>query len=103
MVVERPASAHVAPSSTYGIDGDFDLCAAVRLKAELGEVPEEAVVHVDFSHTHCVRDAALAVLADIMCASKAHHVVLDGLTRHQEIVLHYLGVDELNHGEGARG
>jgi anti-anti-sigma regulatory factor len=86
------------------IDGTFDAKAASRLAGWLVEVPREESLVLDFTQVRRCEDFGLASVADDLGARG--HLVVRGLTRHQERMLRYLGVeldkvaeDELPPGE----
>jgi hypothetical protein len=72
------------------IDGTFDAKAASRLAGWLIEVPREEVLILDFTQVRRCEDFGLASVADDLGARG--HLVVRGLTRHQERMLRYLGV-----------
>jgi hypothetical protein len=72
------------------VDGTFDAKAASRLSGWLAEVPAGGPLVIDFREVRECQDFGLArVAADL---SAREHVVVRGLTRHQERMLRYLGV-----------
>jgi anti-anti-sigma regulatory factor len=86
------------------IDGTFDARAALRLAGWLVEVPREEPLVLDFTQVRRCEDFGLASVADDLGARG--RLVVRGLTRHQERMLRYLGVelekaaeDELAPGE----
>jgi anti-anti-sigma regulatory factor len=81
------------------IDGTFDAKAASRLAGWLVEVPSDDSLVLDFTQVRACEDFELASLANHLAARV--HLLVRGLTRHQERMLRYLGV-ELK-VEGARG
>lgn len=72
------------------IDGIFDTDAARRLSAWMREVPPQAPVVVEFHGRDCLDHGLAAVAGEL--AAREQLVVL-GLSRHQERLLGYLGVD----------
>lgn len=72
------------------IDGVFDTEAARRLSAWMREVPAQEQVVVEFAGRDCL-DLGLAAVATELAARE--RLVLLGLSRHQERLLGYLGVD----------
>jgi STAS domain len=74
------------------VDGTFDGRAANRLAGWLGEVPEGNPLVVDFSGVREFEDLALAALARGL-AGRSGTLAVGGLTRHQERVLRYFGVE----------
>ena len=77
------------------VDGTFDGLAATRLAGWLVEVPPGDPLVVDFSGVRECQDLALAALARGLTA-RGGRLAVGGLTRHQERVLRYFGV-ELGH------
>ena len=73
------------------IDGTFDAKAASRLAGWLVEVPRDDVLVLDFTQVRACEDFGLASVADDLGARG--HLVVRGLTRHQERMLRYLGVE----------
>lgn len=72
------------------IGGTFDAKAAARLSRWLLEVsPDDALV-LDFTQVRTCEDFGLAAVADDLGARA--RLVVRGLTRHQERMLRYLGV-----------
>lgn len=80
------------------IDGTFDAKAASRLAGWLVEVPRDGSLVLDFTQVRICEDFGLASLASDLASRD--HLFVRGLTRHQERMLRYFGV-ELN-GDGAR-
>jgi anti-anti-sigma regulatory factor len=83
------------------IDGRFDAKDASRLSGWLVEVPRDDALVLDFTQVRECEDFGLAQLASDL-ASRGH-LLVRGLTRHQERMLRYLGVDleradDLAHG-----
>jgi hypothetical protein len=72
------------------IDGVFDTEAARRLSAWMREVPPQEPVVVEFGGRDCL-DLGLAAVAGDLAGREQLTVV--GLSRHQERLLGYLGVD----------
>lgn len=81
------------------IDGTFDARAASRLAGWLVEVPREEALILDFTQVRRCEDFGLASVADDLGARG--HLVVRGLTRHQERMLRYLGVELEKAGEEA--
>ncbi len=73
------------------IDGDFDAKAASRLAGWLVEVPQDDPLVIDFSQVRACEDFGLASVARDLAGRE--RLVLRGLTRHQERMLRYFGVD----------
>lgn len=76
------------------IDGAFDATAAGRLAGWLREVPQHEALVIEFGR-EC-QDFGLAQIAAELATRP--HLVVRGLSRHQEKLLRYLGV-ELAAGE----
>jgi hypothetical protein len=76
------------------IAGTFDAQAASRLSTWLGEVPPEGHLVLDFTAVRDCYDFGLAAVATELASREG--VVVRGLTRHQERMLRYFGV-ELDH------
>lgn len=73
------------------VDGEFDAVAASRLAGWLAEVPGDGALVLDFSAVRDCQDFGLAAVAQDLAARRS--LVVRGLTRHQERVLRYFGVD----------
>ncbi len=73
------------------IDGAFDAKEASRLSGWLGEVPRTERLVLDFSGVRICQDFGLAAVARDL--STRDGLVVRGLTRHQERMLRYFGVD----------
>jgi hypothetical protein len=73
------------------IDGTFDAKDASRLAGWLVEVPQEDALVLDFTQVRACEDFGLARLAGDLATRD--HLQVRGLTRHQERMLKYLGVD----------
>jgi len=74
------------------IDGTFDAKAATRLAGWLGEVPSGDDLVLDFTQVRDCQDFSLASVARNL-ASRGTRLQVRGLTRHQERMLRYFGVD----------
>jgi hypothetical protein len=72
------------------IDGAFDAMAATRLAGWLAEVPADGALVLDFSAVRECQDFGLAQVANDLAGRE--HLVVRGLTRHQERMLRYFGV-----------
>jgi hypothetical protein len=72
------------------IDGTFDAKAASRLAGWLVEVPRDGSLVLDFTQVRACEDFELATLATDLASRD--HLLVRGLTRHQERMLRYLGV-----------
>jgi hypothetical protein len=75
---------------TIRVDGHFGSTEVHRLAGWLREVPVEEPLVVDFRAGHC-EDRGLATLAGELKGRTG--VTVRGLSRHQEKLLRYLGVD----------
>ncbi len=73
------------------IDGAFDGNAASRLARWLGEVPHSEPLVIDFTGVRVCEDFGLAEVASGLV--DRDRLVVRGLTRHQERMLRYFGVD----------
>lgn len=73
------------------IDGTFDAKDASRLAGWLVEVPRDDALVLDFTQVRACEDFGLARLAGDLAARE--RIQVRGLTRHQERMLKYLGVD----------
>jgi hypothetical protein len=76
------------------IAGTFDAQAASRLSTWLGEVPPDGRLVLDFTAVRDCYDFGLAAVAGELAAREG--LTVRGLTRHQERMLRYFGV-ELDH------
>jgi hypothetical protein len=74
------------------IDGSFDAKAAARLAGWLGEVPSGDDLVLDFTQVRDCQDFSLASVARNL-ASRGTRLQVRGLTRHQERMLRYFGVE----------
>ncbi len=73
------------------VEGAFDAKAALRLSAWLEEVPQGDALVIDFTQVRACEDFGLASVAGDLVARE--RLVVHGLTRHQERMLRYLGVE----------
>jgi anti-anti-sigma regulatory factor len=73
------------------IDGTFDARAATRLTGWLVEVPRGEPLVLDFTQVRTCEDFGLASVATDL--AERERLVVRGLTRHQERMLRYFGVD----------
>jgi anti-anti-sigma regulatory factor len=73
------------------IDGTFDAKAASRLSGWLTEIPSSGPLVLDFTAVRDCQDFGLAQVASGLAARP--RLVVRGLTRHQERMLRYFGVD----------
>ena len=96
-----------AERSSIRVDGTFDAKAATRLAGWLAEVPAAGKLVLDFTSVRDCQDFGLAAVASDLAARE--RLVVRGLTRHQERMLRYFGVDlhrsveELEREEKAAG
>jgi anti-anti-sigma regulatory factor len=74
------------------IAGTFDGTAASRLNGWLGEISSGDQLVVDFSQVRDCHDFGLAAVARDF-AGRGPHVQVRGLTRHQQRMLRYFGLD----------
>jgi hypothetical protein len=81
----------VGGETVIRMDGSFDAKAATRLSGWLAEVPADGTLVLDFSAVRECQDFGLAAVAADL-AGRAR-LVVRGLTRHQERMLRYFGVD----------
>lgn len=72
------------------IDGAFDATAAGRLAGWLREVPQQEALVIELAGRDC-QDLGLAQIAAEL--ARRPRLVVRGLSRHQEKLLRYLGVD----------
>ncbi len=72
------------------IDGPFDAKAASRLAGWLREVPPQEPLVIEFGARDC-QDFGLAQVAGDLATRE--RLVVRGLSRHQEKLLRYLGVE----------
>jgi anti-anti-sigma regulatory factor len=73
------------------LDGRFDAKAATRLTGWLAEVPAGGPLVLDFTAVRECQDFGLAQVASAL--QSRDRLVVRGLTRHQERMLRYFGVD----------
>jgi hypothetical protein len=81
------------------VDGTFDAKAASRLSGWLAEIPLDATLVLDFGAVRDCQDLGLAAVARDLAARDG--LAVRGLTRHQERMLRYLGVDLARAEDGA--
>jgi hypothetical protein len=81
----------VGGETVIRMDGFFDAKAATRLSGWLAEVPADGALVLDFTAVRECQDFGLAAVAADL-AGRAR-LVVRGLTRHQERMLRYFGVD----------
>jgi STAS domain-containing protein len=82
------------------IDGTFDAKAASRVAGWLVEVPRDGSLVLDFTQVRICEDFGLAALAGDLASRD--HLFVRGLTRHQERMLRYFGVELNSDGPRAR-
>jgi hypothetical protein len=73
------------------VQGTFGAMDATRLAGWLVEVPRNDALVLDFTQASACEDFGLASVAGELGAR--NHLVVLGLTRHQQRMLRYLGVD----------
>ncbi len=73
------------------VDGIFDANAATRLAGWLAEVPAAGALVLDFTGVRDCQDFGLAAVANDLATRE--RLVVHGLTRHQERMLRYFGVE----------
>jgi hypothetical protein len=76
---------------TIRVDGDFGSSEAFRLAGWLRELPTEEPLVLDFGAARRCEDFDLATVAGELTGRTG--VTVRGLSRHQEKLLRYLGVD----------
>ncbi len=74
------------------VGGTFDGKAASRLAGWLGEVPSSDELVIDFTRVRDCQDFGLASVARNL-AGRGTRLQVRGLTRHQERMLRYFGVE----------
>lgn len=80
------------------VDGTFDGRAANRLAGWLAEVPPEEPLVVDFTAVRECQDLGLAAIARGLSVHGGQ-LAVHGLTRHQERLLRYFGVNLRSEGD----
>ena len=73
------------------VEGTFDSTEAGRLAGWLREVPTQEQLVVDFGGVRHVHDFGLAAIAEELAGRE--RVTVRGLSRHQEKLLRYFGVE----------
>lgn len=73
------------------MDGAFDIGSVQVIQSRIADLPGEAEVYVDLSRVRDFHDRAVAMLADVLAATRAR-VSVRGLRQHQYRMLRYLGV-----------
>jgi hypothetical protein len=76
---------------TIRVEGEFDSSEACRLAGWLREVPQHEPLVLDFSGTRHCQDHGIATIAREL--SGRADVRVRGLSRHQEKLLGYFGID----------
>ncbi len=79
------------------VNGAFDASGAKRLAGWLAEIPAAGMLVLDFTGVRDCQDSALATVANDLAARQ--RLVVHGLSRHQERMLRYFGV-QLDRGAG---
>jgi len=82
------------------VDGTFDAKSAARLAGWLAEVPADGMLVLDFGSVRECQDVGLAAVASQLAARE--RLIVRGLTRHQERMLRYFGVELDGAGEELR-
>jgi len=73
------------------MDGAFDIDSVQVIQERVADLPGGAEVYVDLSRVREFHDRAVAMLADVLSATRAR-VSVRGLRTHQYRMLRYLGV-----------
>jgi len=73
------------------MDGAFDIESVQVIQSRIADLPGGAEVYVDLSRVREFHDRAVAMLADVLAATRAQ-VSVRGLRQHQYRMLRYLGV-----------
>jgi len=73
------------------MDGAFDLESVQVIQRRIADLPGDAEVYVDLSRVRDFHDRAVAMLADVLAATRAR-ISVRGLRQHQYRMLRYLGV-----------
>ncbi len=73
------------------MDGAFDIDSVQVIRDRVTSLPGGAEVYVDLSRVREFHDRAVAMLADVLAATRAR-VSVRGLRQHQYRMLRYLGV-----------
>ncbi len=84
------------------LDGTFDAVAAWSVRGQLGKLPADANVLLDFSQVREFYDLGVAVMASGLAALGGPHVAVRGLRQHQHRMFRSFGidVDALRQGSG---
>ena len=75
------------------VDGVFDAVAAWSVRGQLGKLPAEARVVLDFSQVREFYDLGVAVMASGLAALQGPNVAVRGLRQHQHRMFRYFGID----------
>jgi anti-anti-sigma regulatory factor len=73
------------------MDGSFDIESVQVIQSQIADLPGGAEVYVDLSRVRDFHDRAVAMLADVLAATRAR-ISVRGLRQHQYRMLRYLGV-----------
>jgi anti-anti-sigma regulatory factor len=73
------------------MDGAFDIESVQAIQSRIADLPGGAEVYVDLSRVREFHDRAVAMLADVLAATRAR-ISVRGLRQHQYRMLRYLGV-----------
>jgi len=73
------------------MDGAFDIDSVQVISARIADLPGGSEVYVDLSRVREFHDRAVAMLADVLAATRAR-ISVRGLRQHQYRMLRYLGV-----------
>jgi ABC-type transporter Mla MlaB component len=80
-----------AGSLVIRMDGAFDIDSVQVIRSRIADLPGESEVYVDLSRVREFHDRAVAMLAEVLAATRAR-VSVRGLRQHQYRMLRYLGV-----------
>ena len=73
------------------MDGAFDIESVQVIQTRIAGLPGGAEVYLDLSRVREFHDRAVAMLADVLAATRAR-ISVRGLRQHQYRMLRYLGV-----------
>jgi len=73
------------------MDGAFDIDSVQVISSRIADLPGGSEVYVDLSRVREFHDRAVAMLADVLAATRAR-ISVRGLRQHQYRMLRYLGV-----------
>jgi anti-anti-sigma regulatory factor len=82
------------PRTLVHVEGDVDAIVARQLFAMVARCGPGSRLVLDFSHAHEIADYGLGLLARALVKAPQSSIAVRGLSRHQERVLRYFGVDE---------